>query len=264
MEIVNFENYNIRTTEYEGQTWYSVVDVMGAMSNSSNPGAYWRNLKKRLAAEGNQSVSDCYGLKLEAADGKYYKTDCANRETILRLIQSVPSPNAEPFKLWLANAGNQYIEETEDPSVLAERYKDALRKKGYDENWILTRIRSIEIRTQLTEEWQNRQVKDEEFALLTNEIMRGTFGLNTREYKALKGLVRQNLRDNMSTMELVYTIMAEETTRLLAIKEDAQGYRENKEVATKAANLANESRKRFEQKTGLKVVTSNNALDKGR
>jgi len=262
MEVLNFDHYNIRTIEYSEQTWYSVVDVVGAMSNSSNPGAYWRNLKKRLVAEGNQSVSDCYGLKLEAADGKYYKTDCATRETILRLIQSVPSPNAEPFKLWLANVGNQFIEETEDLAVLTERLKDALRQKGYDDNWILTRIRSIEIRTQLTEEWQDRDVKDQEFAFLTDEIMKGTFGLNTKEYKALKGLVRQNLRDNMSTMELIYTMMAEETTRLLAIKEDAKGYQENKVVAAKAAHSANESRKRFEKTTGLKVTTSNNALNK--
>ncbi len=264
MEVLNFDNFNIRTTEDDGETLYSIIDVIGAVSEASNPNRYWSDLKSKLIDEGYQPYENIVRLKLIAADGKMRQTDCANRETILRLIQSVPSPNAEPFKQWLANAGNQYIEETEDPSVLADRYKDALRQKGYDENWILTRIRSVEIRTQLTEEWQNRDVKDEEFALLTNDIMKGTFGLSTKEYKALKGLVRQNLRDNMSTMELVYTIMAEETTRLLAIKDDAQGFRENRNAARQASNIANDSMKRFEQKTGLKVVTSNNALNKGK
>lgn len=262
MEILNFEQFNIRTISHETETWYSVVDIVGALSQSADPGRYWRNLKMRLNEEGSQVVSNCDGLKLEAADGKMRTTDCANRETILRLIQSIPSPNAEPFKIWLANAGNQFIKETEDTDVLTDRLKDALRKKGYDDNWITTRIRSIEIRTQLTEEWQNRDVKDQEFALLTDEIMRGTFGLNTREYKTLKGIVRQNLRDNMSTMELVYTIMAEETTRLLAIKENAQGYEENQKAAKKASSIAGDSLKRFEEKTGLKVVTSNKALNK--
>ena len=262
MEILNFEQFNIRTTSHETETWYSVVDIVGALSQSADPGRYWRNLKMRLNEEGSQVVSNCDGLKLEAADGKMRTTDCANRETILRLIQSIPSPNAEPFKIWLANAGNQFIKETEDTAVLTDRLKDALRKKGYDDNWITTRISSIEIRTQLTEEWQNRDVKDQEFALLTDEIMRGTFGLNTREYKTLKGIVRQNLRDNMSTMELVYTIMAEETTRLLAIKENAQGYEENQKAAKKASSIAGDSLKRFEEKTGLKVVTSNKALNK--
>jgi len=264
MEIVNFDNFDIRTTESNGETLYSVIDVVGAITEASNPNRYWSDLKTKLNNEGFELYENIVRFKLAAADGKMRQTDCANRETLLRLIQSIPSPNAEPFKQWLANAGNQYIEETEDTAVLTERLKDALRHKGYDDNWILTRIRSIEIRTQLTEEWQSRDVKDEEFALLTNEIMKGTFGLNTREYKALKGLVRQNLRDNMSTMELVYTIMAEETTRLLAIKDNAQGYRENRDAAKKASSIANDSMKRFEQKTGLKVVTSNNALNKGK
>lgn len=263
MEIVNFDNFDIRTTESNGQTMYSVIDVVGAITEASNPNRYWSDLKSKLNNEGFEQYENIVRFKLAAADGKMRQTDCANRETLLRLIQSIPSPNAEPFKQWLANAGNQYIEETEDMAVLTERLKDALRQKGYDDNWILTRIRSIEIRTQLTEEWQSRNVKNEEFALLTNEIMKGTFGLNTREYKALKGLVRQNLRDNMSTMELVYTIMAEETTRLLAIKDNAQGYRENRDAAKKASSIANDSMKRFEEKTGLKVVTSNNALNKG-
>ena len=263
MEIVNFDNFDIRTTESNGETLYSVIDVVGAITEASNPNRYWSDLKSKLNNEGFELYENIVRFKLQATDGKMRQTDCANRETLLRLIQSIPSPNAEPFKQWLANAGNQYIEETEDTAVLTERLKDALRQKGYDDNWILTRIRSIEIRTQLTEEWQRRDVKDEEFALLTNEIMRGTFGLNTREYKALKGLVRQNLRDNMSTMELVYTIMAEETTRLLAIKDNAQGYRENRDAAKKASSIANDSMKRFEQKTGLKVVTNNNALNKG-
>lgn len=264
MEVLNFDNFDIRTIEDGNYTWYSVIDIVGALSNSSDARSYWKTLKGRLKKEGSQLVTDCHQFKLEASDGKLRSTDCLDREGVLRLIQSIPSPNAEPFKLWLANAGNQYIEETEDPSILAERYKDALRQKGYDDNWILTRIRSVEIRTQLTEEWQGRNVKEEEFAFLTNDIMKGTFGLSTKEYKALKGLVRQNLRDNMSTMELVYTIMAEETTRLLAIKEDAHGFRENQSAARKASNIANDSMKRFEQKTGLKVVTSNNALNKGK
>ena len=171
MEVLNFDNFDIRTIEDGKDTWYSVIDVVAALSNSSDARSYWKTLKGRLKKEGSQLVTDCHQFKLEASDGKMRSTDCLDREGVLRLIQSIPSPNAEPFKLWLANAGNQIIEETEDPAILAERYKDALRQKGYDDNWILTRIRSIEIRTQLTEEWQNRNVRDEEFALLTNEII---------------------------------------------------------------------------------------------
>jgi len=174
MEIVNFDNFDIRTTESNGETLYSVIDVVGAITEASNPNRYWSDLKSKLNNEGFELYENIVRFKLQATDGKMRQTDCANRETLLRLIQSIPSPNAEPFKQWLANAGNQYIEETEDTAVLTERLKDALRQKGYDDNWILTRIRSIEIRTQLTEEWQRRDVKDEEFALLTNEIMRGT------------------------------------------------------------------------------------------
>lgn len=263
MQIINFNQKNIRCREYNGETWYSLIDIVSALTDSANPSAYWRKLKQRLKKEGSQSVTDCHKLKLKAADGKNYATDCATRETILRLIQSIPSPSVEPFKMFLANAGHTIMKETENPKLLMQRLRDSLQKKGFDETWINARIRSIVVREELTNEWKQRGIRDKEYAYLTNLIMKGTFDLSVAEYKVLKGIVKQNLRDHMSTLELVYTILAEETTKQLAIRDNAQGYDENRKVADKASKIAGESRKRFEQKTGLEVITKQNFLKKG-
>lgn len=262
MQLLNFNQKNIRYKEHQGQIWYSVIDTIAALTDSTNPSAYWRKLKQRLSKEGSQVVTNCHKLKLPAADGKMRVTDCATRETLLRLIQSIPSSSVEPFKLFLANAGNTIIEETEDPTLLIHRLRASLKQKGFDESWVNARIRSIVVREELTQEWKERGIKDKEYAVLTNLIMKGTFGLTVAEHKLLKGLVKQNLRDHMGTLELVYTILAEETTKQLAIKENAQGYIENHKVANRASKIAGDSRKRFEEKTGLKVVTKNNFLKK--
>lgn len=263
-EVVNFEDADIRFAEEGGQTWYSVVDVVGALSGSSDPRNYWKVLKSRLKKEGSELVTKCNRLKLLAQDGKYRQTDCLLREDILRLVQSIPSPKAESFKLFLANAGEQNIQETENPFLLMSKLKESLRKKGYDEEWINTRLRSILVRDQLTEEWQQRGIQGREYGILTDEIMKGTFGLTTSEHKALKGLVKENLRDNMSNMELIFTMLGEETARTLSIKNDAQGFQENQQAAAEGGRLAGESRERLEQKIGISVVTGNNQLDRGK
>ena len=261
MELLNFQDQVIRTIESRGETWYSVIDVIAVLTNSRNPSSYWSTLKARLNEEGSQVVTDCERLKLAAADGKRYATDCATRETLLRLIQSIPSSNAEPFKMWLANAGHTTLNEYENPTLLMEKLKEALKRKGYDDNWITARIRSIEVREELTQEWKNRGIKGSEYAVLTDTIMKNTFGLTTREHKELKGLVKQQLRDHFSDLELAFTIIAESTTRQLAIKEDAQGFDQNNDVSSRASKLVGESRKRFEKSTGLDVVTKENFLE---
>lgn len=263
MDIINFQNSDIRTIEDYGEIWYSVIDVVGALTDSSNPTAYWNTLKHRLKKEGAfQVLTNCKRLKLEAADGKMRLTDCSNRENLLRLIQSIPSPNVEPFKQWLANAGEQNIQETEDPSLLIEKFYDHWRTKGMSDHWIATRMRSIETRRDLTERWQESGITDSrDFAFLTNIISKGTFELTVAEHKKIKGLAaKHQIRDNMSPMELVYLILAEVTAKELSESTGAQGYSENAKVAKQAGDIAGESRKRFEQKTGLKVVTPKNNL----
>ncbi|MEM6320828.1 MAG: Bro-N domain-containing protein [Bacteroidota bacterium] len=264
MEILNFGNYDIRTIDHAGQTWYSVIDIVGAITDSTNPSAYWRKLRSRLDDEGSEVVTDCHKLKLEASDGKRYATDCATRETLLRLIQSIPSPSVEPFKMWLANAGEQNMQETENPELLISKVYDHYRDKGMNDDWIDARIRSMNVRNSLTQRWQAAGItSNKEYAFLTNIISKGTFDLTVAEHKKIKGLARKhNIRDNMSTLELIYIILAEVTAKELSEKHDAQGYRENEDVARQAGYIAGESRKRFESKTGLNVVTSSNALDK--
>lgn len=263
MELINFDNQEIRTKEHENELWYSVIDVVAVLTDSKNPSAYWRQLKSRLKKEESEVVTNCHKLKLPAADGKSYATDCATRETLLRLIQSIPSPSVEPFKMWLANAGEQNIQETENPLILMDKLRASLENKGYDNSWIDARIRSILVRKQLTDEWKSRGVEDKAYGVLTNEIMQGVFGLTTAEHKELKGLVRENLRDHMSNMELIFSMLSEETTRQLAIQNDAQGFEQNREAAREGGQLAGESRKRLEKKIGMSVITKNNFLKKG-
>ncbi len=256
MEIINFENSDIRTIESGGQMWYSVIDVIGAITDSTNPSAYWRKLRERLSEEGSQVVTNCHKLKLIAPDGKRRATDCATRETLLRLIQSIPSKSVEPFKMWLANAGEQNIQETENPAQLFDKMIAAYRSQGRTEDWIQARIRSLAARNQLTDTWRERDVKGSDYAVLTDLIHSGTFDMTTRDHKEYKGLdPKDSLRENMSDLELVFTTLSETLTREMTERLDAMGFEQNKDVAKEAGTQTGESRKRLEKKTGISVVS---------
>ena len=257
-----FENQKIRVAwDAEQEEWYfSIVDVVGVLTDSSDPTAYWRKLKQRLKAEGNESVTNCHALKMQAADGKNRLTDVANTEQLLRIIQSIPSKKAEPFKAWLAMVGRERIEETIDPEQAIDRALDTYLKKGYSEEWVHQRLLAIRIRNELTDEWKKRGVqKGKEYAILTDEITRAWSGMSTRQYKQLKGLKKENLRDNMSDLELVLTMLAEASTTDIAKTEQPQGLDENQKVARRGGNVAGIARKALEAETGRPVVTSQNA-----
>ena len=214
-KIQLFEDKRIRTAwDEENEEWYfSIVDAVSVLTDSKDPQAYWRKLKQRLISEGNETVTNCHGLKMTAADGKKRLTDVADTEQLLRLIQSIPSPKAEPFKLWLAQVGRERIEETIDPEITIERALETYLKKGYTREWINQRLQAIQVRKELTDEWDARGVqKGKEYAILTDEISRAWSGMSTRQYKNLKGLKKENLRDNMTTLELVLNMLAEATT----------------------------------------------------
>lgn len=259
-----FEDKAIRTAwDEEKEEWYfSVVDVVGVLTDSPNPNNYWKVLKKRLKDEGNESVTICNQLKLKShKDGKRYKTDVADTEQLLRIIQSIPSPKAEPFKMWLAQVGRERIEETIDPELAMDRAFLTYQKKGYSNEWIQQRLLSIRIRNNLTEEWDKHGVtKGREYAILTDEITKAWSGMRTREYKRLKGLKKENLRDNMSDMELVLTMLAEATTTELSKAADPKSFKENVDVARQGGNIAGNARKEIESSTGKSVITSENAI----
>ena len=256
MEIINFENKEIRTTESEGQTCYSVTDIIGAITEVNNPSRYWSDMKRRLDKEGSQLYANIVSLKLMGADGKKYKTDCLNREGVLRLIQSIPSPKAEPFRLWLANAGEQNIQETENPAQLFDKMVASYRAQGRTEDWIQARIRSLAARNQLTDTWREREVKGSDYAVLTDLIHNGTFDMTTKDHKVYKGLdPKDSLRENMSDLELVFTTLSETLTREMTERLDAMGFEQNREVAKEAGTQTGESRKRLEKKTGISVVS---------
>ncbi len=252
-----FEERSIRSIEQEGEMWFAVVDIIEVLTESVAPNKYWSALKRRES----QLSTICRGLKFQSpVDKKFYKTDCANTEGVLRLIQSVPSPQAEPFKLWLAQVGRERIEELRDPSLAVEHLKELYRVKGYSEEWIESRIKSIGIRKKLTDEWQKRGVRDgQEYAQLTAEIARQTFGLSPSEHAQLKQLDKQNLRDHMTNLELIFTMLGEETTRQVAIRDDAQGYNDNLEAAQKGGGMAGRARKNYEM-DNLPVVSAQNFL----
>lgn len=257
-----FENQKIRVAwDAELEEWYfSIVDVVGVLTDSTDPTAYWRKLKQRLKAEGNESVTNCHALKMQAADGKNRLTDVANTEQLLRIIQSIPSKKAEPFKTWLAMVGRERIEETIDPEQAIDRALETYLKKGYSEEWVHQRLLAIRIRNELTDEWKKRGVqKGKEYAILTDEITRAWSGMSTRQYKQLKGLKKENLRDNMSDLELVLTMLAEASTSDIAKTEQPQGLDENQKVARRGGNVAGIARKALEAETGRPVVTSQNA-----
>ena len=261
-EIQLFEDQKIRTAwDAEAEEWYfSVVDVVSVLTDSKDPAAYWRKLKQRLKEEGNETVTNCHGLKMVAADGKRRLTDVATTEQLLRIIQSIPSPKAEPLKLWLAQVGRERIEETIDPEQAIDRAMQTYLRKGHSEEWIHQRLLSIRIRNDLTAEWQTRGVeRGREFAILTDEITRAWSGMSTRQYKNLKGLKKENLRDNMTDLELVLTMLSEATTTEISKKEQPEGFAENLEVARSGGEIAGDTRKAIERRTGKPVVSAQNA-----
>ena len=261
-KIQLFEDKRIRTAwDEEKEEWYfSIVDVVGVLTDSVDPTAYWRKLKQRLKAEGNETVTNCHGLKMTAHDGKKRLTDVADTEQLLRIIQSIPSPKAEPFKLWLAQVGRERIEETIDPELTIERALETYLKKGYTREWINQRLQTIRARKELTDAWKVHGVREgQEYAILTDEVTKAWSGMNTRQYKNLKGLKKENLRDNMSTLELALNMLAEATTTELTNAQNPHGLEENRIVAKQGGAVAGNARKEIESKTGRPVVTAENA-----
>ena len=259
-----YEDQPIRTAwnETEEEWYFSVVDTIRVLTDSKDPLAYWRKLKQRLISEGNETVTNCHGLKMTAADGKRRLTDVATTEQLLRIIQSIPSKKAEPFKMWLAQVGRERIEETIDPELTIERALETYIKKGYAREWINQRLQAIQVRKELTDEWQNRGVKEGvEYAILTDEITKAWSGMSTRQYKNLKGLKKENLRDNMSTLELVLNMLAEATTTELSKSREPQGLVENQSIARQGGQIAGNARKEIEENTGRPVITSKNAAE---
>lgn len=261
-ELILFENNHIRRQLYNGEWNYAVVDIIEILTESKDPNTYWRVMKKRLLDEGNESVTNCNELKIPSKkDGKHYFTDCANRETIFRLIQSIPSPNAEPFKLWFARLAEERIQEVIDPSLAIERARKTYLKKGYDEEWTNTRIKGIGARNDLTNEWKNRGAETKDYAILTDEISKETFGITTQEHKDLKGIEKQNLRDNMSAMELALMTLAEVTTTEIHKTNNSYGLLKLKKDAKDGGEIASITRKNIEKKLGKSVLTKENAND---
>jgi hypothetical protein len=266
MYLVNkiFNNETIRTVwNKEDEKYYiSVVDIVGVISESENPRNYWKVLKHRLKQEGNESVTNCNQLKLKASDGKYYNTDVVDIEGMFRIIESIPSKNAEPVKIWLAKLGSEKIDETFDPSLAAQRAIDLYRAKGYDEKWIAKRLKGIQDRKELTDVWQENGIKDGmEYAILTNEIYKEWSGMTAKEYRQYKGLRKESLRDNMDSIEVILTDLSEETTKRLAKKHRPQGLEQNKEVARMGGHAAKVARDDIEKNLGESIVTKDNRLD---
>ncbi|MBK9247860.1 MAG: Bro-N domain-containing protein [Ignavibacteria bacterium] len=254
-----FEQKQVRSlwSEQEEKWYFSIVDIVGVLSESIDPQAYWRKLKQRLKLEGNQTVTNCHGLKMVAADGKMRLTDVADTEQLFRLIQSIPSPNAEPFKVWLASIASDRIDEIENPEIGFDRLMETYLKKGYSKEWINQRLKSIEVRRELTDEWEQRSVqKGQEYALLTDEITKAWSGFNVRQYKQHKNLKQESLRDNMTNLELVLTMLAEATTTEISKEKKPQTFKENTIIADQGGTIAGNTRKAIEAKTGKKVVSS--------
>jgi len=263
-KLIAFENKKIRRIWHEDQWWFSVVDVVAVLTDSKDAGAYWRKLKQRLKAEGSEVVTNCHALKLEASDGKKYATDCANTEIMFRIIQSIPSPKAEPFKRWLAKVGYERIQEIEDPEIAQERMKKIYEQKGYSKDWIDKRLRGIAIRQNLSDEWKERGIKHEkDFSILTAEISRATFGMTPSEYKKHKSLTKsnQNLRDHMTDFELIFTMLGEKVTTEISKQEKPNNFDKNKQVAKRGGNVAKNARIDTEKELGRSVVSEDNFLE---
>ena len=262
-KIQLFEDKRIRTAwDAEKEEWYfSIVDVVAVLTDSPNPQTYWRVLKKRLKDEGNETVTSCNALKMTAADGKRRLTDVADTEQLLRIIQSIPSPKAEPFKLWLAQVGRERIEETIDPELTIDRALETYLKKGYTREWINQRLQAIQVRKELSDEWDARGVqKGVEYAILTDEISRAWSGMSTRQYKNLKGLKKENLRDNMTTLELVLNMLAEATTTQFSKDRKPTTFQENLAVAKAGGQVAGRTRKDIESQSNMPVISPKNAV----
>jgi hypothetical protein len=262
MKIKLFEDKNIRTIwNEEHEKWYiSIVDVVAILTDSPNPRKYWSVLKTRLKSEGSQLATNCSQLKMLAADGKNYLTDVADTEQLFRLIQSIPSPKAEPIKLWLAKVGSERLDEIQDPELTIDRAMKEYMQLGYSEKWINQRLKSIEVRKELTDEWKNRGLKEgTQFATLTDVITKTWSGNNTKEYKKLKGLKKENLRDNMTNTELILNMLAEASTKDISVAVNPKNFEESKKVAFQGGNVAKVALKELESKTGKKVVTKLNA-----
>jgi DNA-damage-inducible protein D len=262
--LVVFQGKKIRRVLYTGEWWFSVVDVVGVLTESADARNYWKVLKHRLNQEGsNETVTNCNQLKLPAEDGKLRETDCANTKNMFRIIQSIPSPKAEPFKQWLAKVGYERVQEIENPELAQTRMKELYKSKGYSDDWIEKRVRGIAVRDELTDEWKKRGVQeDKEFAILTAEISKATFGMTPSEYQKFKGLESENLRDHMTDLELIFNMLGEASTTKIAKNKDAQGFVENKEAAKDGGTVAGIARKELEQRSREKVATSENYLEK--
>lgn len=257
-----FEQKQVRSVwnDEEGKWYFSIVDIVAILTDSINPLAYWRKLKQRLKEEGNETVTNCHALKMVAADGKMRLTDVANTEQLFRLIQSIPSPKAEPFKLWIAKVARERIDEIEDPEIGIDRSMETYLKKGYSKEWINQRLKSIEVRKELTDEWDERGVKmSQEYAILTDEITKAWSGFSVKQYKQYKELKKENLRDNMTNLKLVLNMLAEATITGISKEKKPKIFDENKIIAKQGGTIAGNTRKAIEEKTGKKVVSRQSA-----
>lgn len=262
-KIIVFESKKIRRVYHNDEWWFSVVDVVNALTDSADSGAYWRKLKQRLIAEGSQVVTNCHDLKLEASDGKMYKTDCANTLGMFRIIQSIPSTKAEPFKQWLAKVGYERVQEIENPELAQDRMKEIYEQKGYPQDWIDKRLRGIAVRQNLTDEWKERGLDSAtDFAILTAEISKATFGMTPAEYKNFKGLStkNENLRDHMTDLELIFTMLGEKVTTEISKKEKPESFEKSKKVAKRGGKVAGKARKDTEKELGRSISSRKNYL----
>jgi len=264
-QIAIFKKKEIRKTLHNGEWWFSVIDIIEAVTESDRPRKYWSDLKKKLIQEGYSQLSEKIGqLKLRSSDGKYYETDCGDTETMFRIIQSIPSPKAEPFKRWLAKVGYERIQEIENPELATKRTRMLYKLKGYPEDWIEKRMRGIVIREELTDEWQQRGAKEErDYEILTAEISKATFGVTPSQYKKLKGLKRENLRDHMDDFELIFNMLGERATTEIHRTEDSKGVAKLKSDAKAGGSIAGGARKKLEKRLGRSVVTEKNFLKSG-
>jgi len=263
-KLVVFQDRKIRRVLYKDEWYFSVVDVIGVLRDEEDSlkiRKYWNKLAQRLREEGSEVVTKCHRLKLMSKDGKLRETDCANTKSLFRIIQSIPSKKAEPFKQWLAQVGYERIEEIENPELAQKRMKDIYRAKGYSDAWIEKRVRGISVRDELTDEWKKRGVnKDKQFAILTAEICKATFDMTPHEYKRFKGLEKENLRDHMDDLELIFTMLGEASTTQIARNKDSQGFNENKDTAKEGGTVAGIARKELEKRSRQKVSTTDNYL----
>ena len=262
-----FESKRVRSEwiEKEKKWYFSIIDVIAILTDSPTPRNYWKVLKHRLIKEGNESVTNCNQLKMQSADGKFYLTDVADAKQLLRLIQSIPSPKAEPFKQWLAQVGSERLDEIENPELASQRARELYKLKGYSDEWIEKRMRSIAIREELTEEWKNTGIKEQrDYSILTAEISKATFGLTPSQYKNLKGLKRENLRDHMTDLELLFSMLGEASTTEIVKTQNPIGFINNRIAAKQGGTIAGNARKALEVKTGKKIITTDNYLPAAR